>query len=294
MSALISETSARSAISLALAAQLRALRSELGAPGKPKRGQVHRLRVATRRLLAALDLARASGAVVPGAAPRRLEKLLDGLSPLRDAQVMARGLEQLPESAARSTLLERVERQQRQQRARTAKRLRRFDADKLAAHVSRVGEWVAAGERPAPRLGELAVTGFLAQQQLSIDLQRARAQQASPRELHRLRLSLKAYRYTLEILAGQLPQTARALLELSTQLQDELGQAHDRHVLCELVTEHAETRDDEPARRLAALLAESSREAHARAAQQVERAKLDWPLALRGADSEVSRTKSAP
>jgi CHAD domain-containing protein len=294
MSALLSEPSARVAIALSLAAQLRALREQLDAEHeKPKRGQVHRLRVATRRLLAALELAGAAGVRVPKTAGVRLEKLLDRLSPLRDAQVMERGLLRLPKAQVGESLLRLARRARRKQRVRAGKQLTRFDADALSAELSAVSQALGESAHDSA-LGELALTGFLAQQQLAIDEQRAHALQASPHDLHRLRLALKAHRYTLEILAGQLPHGALALLELMTSLQDELGSAHDLLVLCELSRKHAKARRSKRSRRLAEELAARSRQAHAQAAERVHGAELPWPLARDGIASDLTHTKSAP
>lgn len=295
MNTLISEASAREAMAATLTAQLQALRSELLADNeKPKRGQVHRLRVASRRLLATLSLARAAGVEVQAGLVRRCERLLDDLSPLRDAQVMALRLSQLPDDELDGRLLARVRSRQRRERERVGKRLRRFDVEKLTRQVSMLSERVAAGGRARGDLEELALTGFLARQQLAIDEQRARARQASPRELHRLRLALKGYRYTLEILAGQLPHAAHGLIQVISELQDELGRAHDVHVLCELVTRDAEARGSERSRHLAKQLAAESDRAHAHAAEQVSRATLAWPLPSPKLAEALSHTRSVP
>lgn len=294
MSALLSEPSARVAIALSLTAQLRALREQLDAEhAKPKRGQIHRLRVATRRLLAALELAGAAGVSVPKTASARLEKLLGRLSPLRDAQVMERGLLRLPKAQVGASLLRFARRARRKERARAAEQLTRFDADELSAELSGVSQALGERAHESP-LSELALTGFLAQQQLAIDEQRAHALEASPHELHRLRLALKAHRYTLEILGSQLPHGAHGLLELTTSLQDELGSAHDLLVLSELSRKHAKVRRSKRSRRLAEELAARSRQAHAQAAERVHNAELPWPLARGGSSSDVSHTKSAP
>jgi CHAD domain-containing protein len=293
MSALILETPARVAIATSLEVQLEAWRNELAVSSrKPRRGSVHRLRVATRRLLAALELSAAAGCVVPKALPRRLDDLLKVLAPLRDAQVMRRGLKQLERDKVTRALARDLRRHDRKLRARAARKLRRFEADELVDKISKVGANVrgAAGQAAAP-LGELSLTGHLAAQQLALELGRARALDSSPHELHQLRLQLKRYRYSLEILENQLVPSAARLLELTTELQDELGRAHDCQVLCELVSERA--RSSEKRRRLAESLTEESRLAHAQAAERLHDAQLQWPL---GVDTtpKPTRTKSAP
>jgi CHAD domain-containing protein len=294
MPALVAEGPARAAIAKAIDTQSQRLANALAATAKrAKRGRVHRLRVATRRLLAALRLASAAGSVVPKAAPKRLEKLLEVLSPLRDAQVMERGLKALPEDEVAAAVVERVGREERRERKHTAKRLAHFDAQELIDALSSVKASVAesASRQPA-LLGGLALTGHLAQEQLSIEVGRARASQLSPHELHQLRLLLKSYRYSLEILAGQLSPAAAGLLETTSQLQDELGAAHDSEVLAKAVAEYAESHDAN-AERLSESLARTSREAHARAVECLARAELRWPLGPEP-QLELSRTKSAP
>jgi CHAD domain-containing protein len=294
MPALVAEGPARDAIAKAIDTQSQRLALELAATAKrAKRRRVHRLRVATRRLLAALRLASAAGSVVPKVAPKRLEKLLDALSPLRDAQVMERGLKTLPEGEVEAAVVERAAREQRRERKRTAKRLARFDTHELFGALSSVKASVVDGaSRQAAPLGGLALTGHLAQEQLTIEMGRAHARQLSPHELHQLRLLLKSYRYSLEILAEQLSPAAGSLLETTTQLQDELGAAHDSDVLAKAVAKYGDSRDA-TFQRLAESLARASREAHARAAERLARAELRWPLSPES-QLELSRTKSAP
>jgi CHAD domain-containing protein len=294
MPALVAEGPARAAIAKAIDTQSQRLASELAATAKrAKRGRVHRLRVATRRLLAALKLASAAGSDVPKTAPKRLEKLLDALSPLRDAQVMERGLKALPDGEVEAAVVARAAREQRRERKRTAKRLAHFEAHELFDALSSVKASVADGARwQVALLGGLALTGHLAREQLSIEIGRARARQLSPHELHQLRLLLKSYRYSLEILAGQLPPAVAGLLETTSELQDELGAAHDSEVLAKVVAEYAGS-SDENAQRLSESLARASREAHARAVERLARAELRWPLGPEP-QLELSRTKSAP
>lgn len=295
MPALIAEAPARAAIAKAIENQSRVLRAELGATARrAKRGPVHRLRVATRRLLAALELAAATGSAVPPLAPRRLEKLLELLSPLRDAQVMERGLQRLPEHERQPAIVKRARRARKRELERTTQRVARFDASELSELLAKVGAAVAGGmsESAAP-LGELALTGHLAEQQLAIELGRAGARQASPHDLHQLRLLLKSYRYSLEILAEQLSPAAQGLLELTSTLQDELGQAHDREVLAKRVAQYAESHGGKPTRRLAESLARASRDSHASAAERVASVELPWPLGPEP-PRELSRTKSVP
>jgi len=89
-----------------------------------------------------------------------------------------------------------------------------------------------------------------------------------------------------------LPPAVAGLLETTSELQDELGAAHDSEVLAKVVAEYAGS-SDENAQRLSESLARASREAHARAVERLARAELRWPLGPEP-QLELSRTKSAP
>lgn len=266
------------ALAFAIEAQARTLREQLRAGKKPKRARVHRLRVATRRLLAALELTEAVGVAVPDSVKRRLQRLLHHLSPLRDAQVVQQALERLPKADVEDALIESVRRRRRKQRKRAKRGLAQFDVAQNERELDEIGRSLSSsdGSVRENQLESLALVGALAKKHLGIERQRAHAERASEHELHRLRVALKSYRYGLEVLASLLPTTAEQLLAVTTRLQDELGSAHDQHVLAELVAESAAS--GEASRGLAEKLHDASREAHRRAAAAVSAAELIWPV----------------
>ncbi|HEY6077354.1 MAG TPA: CHAD domain-containing protein, partial [Polyangiaceae bacterium] len=99
--------------------------------------------------------------------------------------------------------------------------------------------------------------------------------------LHRVRLSIKSYRYALEALLPILPGEARELSTRVAGLQDQLGAAHDAHVLAETARESAKARGARHPRQLEALA--SDLEKTSRAAQQnsetaLRSSRLEWPL----------------
>jgi CHAD domain-containing protein len=263
------------ALVAAIEAQARTLGKELRAGKKPKRARVHRLRVATRRLLAALELTEAVGVAVPDSAKRRLRRLLDHLSPLRDAQVVRQALQRLPKADVDEALMESVRRHRDKQRKRAKRGLSQFDIAELERELTELESALSSsdGSVRENQLVSLALVGVLARKHLDIERRRTLAERASERELHRLRVALKGYRYCLEVLASLLPSSAEELLAVTTRLQDELGDAHDRHVLAELVAESGEA-----SRVLAEQLREASAAAHRRAAEAVRAAELIWPV----------------
>jgi len=293
MALTLRERPATSALIGAIEAQLRILREELSGSRKAKSGRVHRLRVATRRLLAALELVEAVGVSVPESVRRRLRALLHRLSPLRDAQVMQRALRGLPKADIDASLMTRVRLQKRKRRKRAERRLTRFDLTELARELEDVRRCLvsADGSVRENQVASVALAGALASRHLDIERRRAVSESASEHELHELRIALKGYRYALEVLAEFLPSSADQLLAATTRLQDELGDAHDRYVLEQLVAESAGR--GEASRALAEQLSLASREAHQRAAEAVKLAELLWPLSTPQL-TLLGRKRSAP
>ena len=225
-----SSAEARLAAALARAARLvRALRKSCRA--RPTASRVHRLRVASRRLLAGLDL----GAHVLDGRRRKqarlaLKALLRALGPLRDAAVMREQLSRCrPRPAARSALLRLLA--AREQRARRAipRRLRRCPLRRALAFLA-----TAAPSAAATPAGEARLRTAFA---LALLRSRARLLARWPqsvddfRAFHRTRIAAKRLRYQLEAVANLgLASTARSASQLQ-RLQRLLGQLHDGELL---------------------------------------------------------------
>ncbi len=180
-----------------LAARLRDIKDLAATP--PTLASVHAMRVATRRLRAALQLFGG-----PRALSRELKRLQDALGAVRDAQLHSRWLgAELP------------------QRTRA-----------LAAAVQEFSQ------RTAPRVAkaELAQRGRLGGHRLRKELRRklravekrTQAGALSPLLAHQLRIAVKKLRYRAELLRQALPLSG--LLAELEPLQEALGELHDLDV----------------------------------------------------------------
>jgi CHAD domain-containing protein len=213
--------------------------------------ELHEMRVASRRLRAALSL---FAEVLPPAASglrEELGRVAQALGAVRDLDVqleeLDRWLGQVPEvdrealASLRSLLVaERGE-------AR-ASLLAVLDSRRYEAFVGRFGRLLRTRQ---PRL---SVPGALPARAVAPDLLearfrklRARGDRISPRsepvEYHRLRIHGKRLRYALEFFADLYPAQTRPLIKRLVVLQDILGQHQDADVaitrLRRLAAEHA-------------------------------------------------------
>jgi CHAD domain-containing protein len=246
---------------------------------QPKAARVHALRVATRRLQSALELSAAVGSKPKARLLRQLERLLAELSPLRDAHVARHTLEALPaEKGGLPRLTALVAKQERLQKLKVKKRLSDFDVGDFTRDVSAVTRAleVAASDLAARDKPEAALRGKLARRGGKIERQRRAASAAHPKSLHRLRLTLKSYRYALDAVGSVLPPKAREIAEKVAALQDQLGSAHDAHALAKkartLAKAHPSLKD------LARSLELTSDAAQVAGAEAVSKAQLDWAI----------------
>ncbi|HEX2875500.1 MAG TPA: CHAD domain-containing protein [Polyangiaceae bacterium] len=268
-------------LTLALQRDSRILQDELThCQGKLKTQRVHAMRTAIRRLLAAFELACVLGAEPKPRVVRRLIKLHTGLSPLRDSQVQQRALARMTGHGADVSALSAWVHSQEPGLSHEARRcLANFDAKELqrgVATVVRQLEATSTSER-ARYAAQTAVHGDLARRHLQVESRRKRALD-EPRSLHRLRLALKSYRYGLAAVESALPAAAHGLSEAVTRLQDQLGRAHDAHVLARVAKSAKKSQRSRGAKRLSRDLEQQSRTAQRAAAEAVNSAVLDWPL----------------
>ena len=270
------------ALTASLKSESRALLDELTrCQKKPKMKRVHAVRTSARRLLAALELATVLGAEPKRRIVRGLTELLSALSPLRDRQVQQRALERLSEHHADvSALSARLRSQERELSDQASRRLADFDAKEFRHHVATLAQQLeaTATSAQAPGAAQTAIHGELARRHLQVSRRRGRASADDARSLHRLRLALKSYRYGLAAVETALPAAARGLSEAVTRLQDQLGEAHDAHVLAEAAKGTKKSGPPRRARRLSRNLAHQSRVAQRAAAEAVNGAVLEWPL----------------
>jgi triphosphatase len=199
---------------------------------------LHDMRVATRRLRAALSL---FADVLPPGAPRFREELgwvADALGGVRDLDVQLEQLDgwmsEVPDvdrvalSSLRALLAEE------RSEARAAM-LEALDSRRYEVLVGRFGRWLRArrrlGSGPAGVPARAVAPDLL---EGSYDRLRARAERidsgSEPSELHRLRIRGKRFRYALEFLVDVYPGHMRPLIKRMVVLQDVLGRHQDADV----------------------------------------------------------------
>ncbi|HXK16523.1 MAG TPA: CHAD domain-containing protein, partial [Polyangiaceae bacterium] len=132
-----------------------------------------------------------------------------------------------------------------------------------------------------------ALRGALAERHLDAERQRRDASAEHPKSLHRLRLTLKRYRYGLDALGAALPPEGQQASRALALMQDQLGSAHDALVLAETARSWAKKR--RKLFGLAQALRQSSREAQVAGAEAAAHTPLSWPFAEKAATPESLR-----
>lgn len=196
---------------------------------------VHDLRVAIRRLVAALDVA---AVLVPadGTARlrRRVKKLLKAFGPLRDTQVHILSVrERAGAHPGLASLLTVLLLREQRLTAKLAERVRGVHEEGHGADIEAAARAVTARwARPASARAAHAMAiaaGAAAFAQAS--LLREGLDRTRPESLHRLRIAFKKLRYTIEMLAPALPWVTRDLLARMNAFQTALGEIQDGDVL---------------------------------------------------------------
>lgn len=247
---------------------------------------VHQLRVSSRRLGAVL---RTFAADLPKKRVKRLRKRIRKVrrsaADARFADVLSQDLMQRLEkssdngSAHVARLLEWSIRKRQEARKPLRKRLRRLEEKE-------VWSWIARKFIQSPKLRTAAEEQLKDRapgkvQQTLEDLYNAHArwhELDTFESLHRCRIALKHFRYTLEIFAGCFPDAPLAELEESVKsLQTTLGAINDSH-------EHADYLETLAERTKHAELAKSSRHLadyyHAKLSEQMRELERSWRTSL--------------
>jgi CHAD domain-containing protein len=200
--------------------------------------ELHDMRVATRRLRAALALFRD---VLPPQAEELREELrwlAAVLGAVRDLDVQLEQLEEwiaaLP--AADRDALEKLRALLLEERreARTAM-LEALDSRRYQALVRRFGSMVRAARRPRSALARQPATA-VAPDLVEASFRRVRkaarriGPDSQPADYHRVRIACKRLRYTLEFLADVYPGETKRLVKRLVALQDILGLNQDADV----------------------------------------------------------------
>ena len=169
----------------------------------PTRKAVHRLRVDARRLQALLDvLGRATE--TPAKPLRRLSKMagkpLDALAALRDDQVQKRRIAGAPSSRGMEALLHHIERRQARHDARAQRKLAHIDLERTEHVAQRVRKGVVRRQgAPTPRERTLLLLTAVDAAATGLRSRLARLEPHTSRTLHKLRIAIKQFRYTVEV-----------------------------------------------------------------------------------------------
>ncbi len=210
---------------------------------------VHDMRVATRRLRAALDVAEPFfGAKEFKRAARRVRTLARSLGTVRDSDVLLGALRERHAAASPEErvglegLLDRISADRAGTRADVDPVLDRWGegADSYAADFR---QFAAQARLPKSKLRDRDLTGAVAAHALDGRLdafeERAaifdEAEGGDSEAFHELRIVAKQLRYTIELFAPILGDDVGALLKDLRSLQEQLGTMHDSDVLTDLL-----------------------------------------------------------
>lgn len=187
---------------------------------------VHDMRVATRRLRAALKLFDGAGG---RELDRRVKRLQDALGDVRDVQVQLAWL---------ATCQRRLHHRERpRMRAWITSPLRRREAALRAALRAWGAQTAGEVEEAAAQIGRRRRLGGKRSRkvldrraQRLAKLAREVRDDPDPAAAHALRISAKKLRYTAELLEPAFPDVAGPLLAALVPLQEKLGELHDADV----------------------------------------------------------------
>jgi len=206
---------------------------------------VHEMRVALRRVRAALKVFRRA---VNGALPAfrdEVRQLADALGAVRDADVFLVFLRRYAAGAPAEHLpyLRRfIRSEQRKRRRHYRALLDLFESERFADLRRRYdpilngGLQSLAGEADEPLA--LHAPRILKQRLKQVARYRRRLDQFSPEEQHALRIQCKKLRYTAEFFSDVYAAGLKALIAPMTEMQDALGDVHDADVYRERVLRH--------------------------------------------------------
>jgi CHAD domain-containing protein len=207
-------------------ADVRRLEPGFAADGEPDADAVHDMRVAVRRLRAALALA---GDRTLRALDGAVRALQDALGEVRDAQVLRRWFGARAgdgDGADAAALVAWADR-----RAAKATRRLRPALDAWTGAVAPMLEREADGAGGRGRLGGARIAGRVRRRLRTLGRRVERARRrASPRRVHRLRIAVKKARYLAELVEPGWAGAAGATLAMLEPLQDRLGALHDADV----------------------------------------------------------------
>jgi len=212
-------------------------RDELMKVCAPRVGlEVHDLRVALRRLLAALELAECLDVRVPAKTAKALERLLSALSPLRDLEVQKQTLERLGEN--QPELLKIAERLEQRRAVLSRRVLQKLDAfaPELVERALEHSAETLETEAVVPQVTRILLLAAIVRRYVKFDRRRRAVAGSDRHALHGVRVAFKKYRYAVEIARPLLPRQAERALTAMKLFQDELGAIQDAGVLIDTLS----------------------------------------------------------
>ena len=200
---------------------------------RPKIADSHDLRVALRRLLAAVELAHALHEdALPRKTARAFERVLHALSPLRDVEIVREALDQHAVSGGpRRRLVARLKHAEKKARRALAKLLAELPYEQARDTVHHACEVLETMPDDRTANVELAVRGTIARRYWEFDRRRRGAASADLHGLHRVRIAFKKYRYAVELAAPLLKPVSEEERAAMKAFQDRLGGLQDSVVV---------------------------------------------------------------
>ena len=212
---------------------------------------VHDLRVATRRMLALVQLL---NSISPRPRLRKLKRTfkdqLDEFDDLRDTQVILAELSEILQELPQLQDFQKHLRSSEERMLRTLrKRLKKLEITETAKRIHKTRESIASQKD----------SGLESQVMQAVDDVFLRAKQrhsgidlARPATIHRVRVAFKSVRYMIEIAHPLLHNFPNENLKRMNDYQSLMGEIQDAEVFTQTLTdfsEHASLTDPEPVRR---------------------------------------------
>jgi CHAD domain-containing protein len=212
----------------ALDARLRRARA------RPSEKRIHALRVASRRMLSALDLA---GAALPRGRTRKVRRMirkrLRNLRSMRDVQVQLRHCDRMvPDFPQLASFRKDLRRREKRLCREVGEKLDALEPAKLGRKTERLLERLIGSLDPSAdrELGE-RIRASVGDSYRKVLFLRAGVDPKQPETIHRMRLAFKRYRYMAEIAAPSIPRLTPERLRALHDYQDRMGVIQDAETL---------------------------------------------------------------
>jgi CHAD domain-containing protein len=162
---------------------------------------------------------------------RELESLLDVLGPLRDAQNDRSRAKRARGGAGVEPLRRHLERRVARYARRARPAVTHAGGARIRKDAARLRAAIVAGARADAAARHLRLTKVVDLASVGVRNRLARFDVDRPRSVHRLRIALREFRYTVEIAVRLSPAVRVRGQTTVLELQGRLGRAHDAEVL---------------------------------------------------------------